>query len=743
MIVSTKNKVIKTNLAKLMATENITVEYGSHETAAFDTKNRKLLLPNWSHKSNDVHDLLVGHEVGHALFTPSLDDENLFTDIDAERPMMVHQYMNVVEDARIERDIKSKFPGLKRSFFSGYETLLEDDVFKLEDRDISEMNLIDRINLFFKVGNHIRVPFSDDEKPFLSRIEKTDSFDDVMSIVKDLYEFAKSQAEEKLSEMGESETADHDYNFSDDDSGNSGLGDTENPDGPDSNESGNSDGSGEESDETGNEGNMAGDDDSSTNGSNSSSNDNDNGKTLDEIMESETEKSLSDSISNMVERNSNVFDDVVPSYYYIPNVNAKDFTVSLGEVHRQIESYYNNYGKKSKKEEFTKFKRDNTKMVNYMVKEFELKKNAEQMSRASVSKTGVIDVNKLHSYKFNDDLFRRVTTIPGGKNHGMVMFLDWSGSMSDSISHVIRQSMILAMFCKKVGIPFHLYGFTDNCMSYDEHGDEMVSPGVKRYGVPHVKYQDKDLTLKNFRLREYLNSSLNTKNFDKAMYNLFTLAESFEANYWSHVPSNEELSSTPLNEAIIVAHDLIPKIKSYYKLEKVTSIWLTDGDSNINDQKYYDDPDMADTDVSRYSNSSRIMVNRKTRKQYLANNRREMTNALLESLGDSLNLKQVGFFVVANGGDMRSARQRIRYTPENEKTFKALGRTKSAIFTDIQGYDEWYIIKGGKDLDTSTTDQLQIDRGSKKGKITTAFKRHSKNRTRERVIMNSLVNLMA
>ena len=38
------------------------------------------------------------------------------------------------------------------------------------------------------------------------------------------------------------------------------------------------------------------------------------------------------------------------------------------------------------------------KTVNYLVKEFELKKNADQHARASISKTGVIDVNKLHGY---------------------------------------------------------------------------------------------------------------------------------------------------------------------------------------------------------------------------------------------------------------------------------------------------------------------------------------------------------
>ncbi|MBR52244.1 hypothetical protein CMK19_00570 [Candidatus Poribacteria bacterium] len=714
------NKAIKTNLAKMLATENISVEYGKHETAAFDVKNRKLLLPNWSHKSNDVHDLLVGHEVGHALFTPLVDKE-IYTEIDSERPELVHQYMNVVEDARIERDIKTQYPGLKRSFYNGYKTLLEDDLFKLEGRNIADFNLVDRINLFFKVGNQIHVPFNDEEKPFLGRIEKADSFEDVMSIVKDLYKYSKDKAEEKEQEMDDSETSDHRYNM-DSDSTQPGV--------PDDNS--------DESDELDNSGMDESPDGQNPEPSSGTTADDDKNR-LDELLESETEKALSDSIKEMVEHSGNQYfnQDHTPEYYYVPEVDFRDFTVPLKEVHHQISLYY--YHKEKNTQGYTKFKRDNMKIVNYMAKEFELRKNAQQMSKASTSKTGVIDVNKLHSYKFNDDLFKRVTSIPGGKNHGMVMFLDWSGSMVDSISHVIRQSMVLAMFCKKVGIPFHLYGFTDSAMTTNTE-NESGDRGVIYYKTNKVDYKHKDYTVQNFRLREYLNSSLNNRMMDNYMLNLFTLAEEYENTYWHDVPFNDALSSTPLNEAIIVAHDLIPKLKSFYKLEKLTSIWLTDGDSNSQDRRYDEEGEEKFLYPKTYS--PRIISNRTTKKQYVADNRRGMTNALLECLSDTTDITNVGFFVVSRGADMRLVKEKIDHTPENEKKIRAIGRTKSAIFTCVKGYKEWYVIKGGKDLDT-TTESLDIERGAKKGRITTAFKKHTKNRTNERVIMNSLVELIA
>ena len=73
---------------------------------------------------------------------------------------------------------------------------------------------------------------------------------------------------------------------------------------------------------------------------------------------------------------------------------------------------------------YSKFKTDSKRTVNYLAKEFELKKNASQHARASIAKTGVLNVDKLHTYKFNDDLFKRVTIVPDGKNHGLVLFVD-------------------------------------------------------------------------------------------------------------------------------------------------------------------------------------------------------------------------------------------------------------------------------------------------------------------------------
>ena len=102
------------------------------------------------------------------------------------------------------------------------------------------------------------------------------------------------------------------------------------------------------------------------------------------------------------------------------------------------------------KNDFTKFKNDNKKTVMYLVKEFEMKKSATAYKRATTSKTGIIDPLKLSSYKYNDDIFKKLTILPDAKNHGMIMLLDWSGSMCDVIKQTIDQLLNLIWFAKKL-----------------------------------------------------------------------------------------------------------------------------------------------------------------------------------------------------------------------------------------------------------------------------------------------------
>ena len=113
------NNQAKSYLAKLLATENISVEHKKVQTAYFDVKSRLLVLPIWKHMNDDITDLLISHEVGHALFTPQSGWEKSVIEKDTK------SFLNVIEDARIEKLIKRKYPVYHNHLLKVIETLLE------------------------------------------------------------------------------------------------------------------------------------------------------------------------------------------------------------------------------------------------------------------------------------------------------------------------------------------------------------------------------------------------------------------------------------------------------------------------------------------------------------------------------------------------------------------------------------------------------------------------------------------
>ena len=161
----------KSILARLMATENLHVVHTKGlKTASFDLAQRTLHCPIWQDMDGTLYDLLMGHEVGHATETPQEGWHDAVTGTSSPK---FKSFLNVVEDARIERIQKRKYPGLRRSFHLGYKELMNRDFFGVAEHPeiINVMNIIDRINLHFKVGPFLNVPFTQEEKKFVDRIE--------------------------------------------------------------------------------------------------------------------------------------------------------------------------------------------------------------------------------------------------------------------------------------------------------------------------------------------------------------------------------------------------------------------------------------------------------------------------------------------------------------------------------------------------------------------------------------------
>jgi hypothetical protein len=164
--------------------------------------------------------------------------------------------------------------------------------------------------------------------------------------------------------------------------------------------------------------------------------------------------------------------------------------------------------------------------------------------------------------------------IPDGKNHGLIFILDWSGSMTDYLLDTVKQLMNLIWFCKKVQIPFDVYGFT-----YD------WSNSIIGNGPDVVPHKRKDRTIfihQNFYLLNFVSSSSKSKDFELDMKHLWLNASASDRHTYCSLsnPPGISLSGTPLNESIVALHKIIPAFKNKYKLQKVNTVILSDGASN-------------------------------------------------------------------------------------------------------------------------------------------------------------------
>ncbi len=541
---------VKGTLARLLATENLVIEHKKVSTASFDVVNRVLVLPIWD-ASGTVYDLLVGHEVGHALFTPS-EDWRRSTSVPVPP-----DYVNVIEDARIEKLMKRKYAGLAKTFYKGYQELNDQDFFDIQDADMMDMSFIDRVNLHFKVGIYVKIPFFDEwEQSIITDVESAETFADVLFISEEIVKHLKSKAPEEESSKNQEGVPNGTLNGGD----NSDNGDVD------------EDGENDYSD-------MAEDGDNVCDG-------NQGGGPDEEI--SETQRSFDESLEELAQTKSWMSET---EYVEIPKINIDRVVVSNHALRDHITSTYDVYEELRIKHfgspfekvdsQYKQYRKDAQKEVNYLVKEFEMRKSAAAYSRASTSKTGVLDTKMLHSYKYNDDIFKKVSVIPEGKNHGLIFILDWSGSMSNCMQSTIEQLLNLAWFCRKVHIPFDVYAFT-----YEWHesilwrDDDEVDPEEEL--APKCVAKDGHLDIhKRFSLLNLLTSDTTTKNFEVDCLNLYRLAYNADRRNWSDliVPPGLSLSGTPLNESIVCLHEIIPQFKKKNGVEKVNTVILTDGES--------------------------------------------------------------------------------------------------------------------------------------------------------------------
>jgi hypothetical protein len=718
------NQNIKTNLAKLLATENINVEYRKTDTASFNIESRTLTLPIWNDMTPDMEDLLIGHEVGHALDTPKEYANQEFQ----EYGKGFKTFLNVVEDVRIERRIKDRYPGLRRSFSKGYSEFASRDFFKIKNRNLNCMLLIDRINLYYKIGPFFNVKFNEQEIVFIRKIDAIDTFDDVIAVCKELYDYCKEELEQKrqeaLEQMKQNFNSDNDKDFDnfetyDFDDFNDDQEDVKyrNPKDFET--------SNQESEENNNELNY--------------SNEPGHGHTLEELKQYDeeikaiTDEALQKSLQQMTEKKQ-ITIGKMPSIndwkYNEVIVNYKEF---LGKVFDESILNYKDY----RPNILMEFEAKNKNAILYLIKEFELRKKAAELRRVIVSDTGVLDTNKLHTYKFNNDIFRKVGSITAGKNHGVVIFIDWSGSMADNIKGTIEQLITLTTFCRKINIPFDVYAFSTE---WDSNCTNAIDSKIGQIDL-RAKFNLLNLFSSRMRNQEYRRMANDMLNYGE-MHNKYS--HYFIRRY---ISKNMYLGGTPLNSTIGIASGIVNRFRKAYKTEVVDVIFLTDGeDSSTLYTKSNETDSCSAMRIGPASyNSISYIEDSETRKRYRIENS-GVTPTLLKILKDKTDCNLIGFYIIPRGRrNFDNVLHRLSVFSEIDNFTKFKNEKFFAI--DNYGYDQYFLIPGGAALSTEDEDLNDLLGNDNKEvstrKLKGAFLKMNQNRLTNRVLLSKVIEEMA
>jgi len=794
----------KSILAKLLASENITISHQSVQTAYFDLQSRTLVCPVWQDMDGDLYDLLMGHEVGHALNTPTEGWHNALRDENGKPvPRAFKDFLNVLEDARIEKKIKRKYPGLSKSFANAYKSLHVKNFFGVRDIDVNTLNFIDRINIYFKMGAHMHVPWRNDwEREIVREVDDLETWEQVVELAKRIFEYVKEEEEPQIKneedlqnmrhqqkqqmqqqmqedfgddteqEEDESDAAgnydsDEDYDDEDGEGDDGSDGESSEEDSDDENDS--ADG-GLGDGETGEEESSSEDDSPvSKYGRQDYTNPNNNAEEKqtkkvgsDEDPESITDRAFRRREQELINESGHVF------MLNLPEANLDKIIMPNSMVMRDLEDFYQKqisdpqlnsvyYRNKVSYEAVAakcvkKFNARNKKYIMHIFKEFDMRKRATDYARTSIARTGELNMNVLHKYKFSNDLFKKISVVQKGKSHGLIMYVDMSGSMGDILRNTVEQTLVLVAFCKLANIPFDVYGFSN-----DYYGSEFLKRPSNQVFISDEKTEIK-IHAAAFHLKHLIGSSLSAVAYRRSFNNLAILVNEYSGyrHSFDHTDTGHfqydwtdggfGLNGTPYLETLLASREMIKKFRVNNKLDIVNVLYLTDGDGNTH-LSLPDSVTNISWDIAK--KATFYYVDKKTQRKVRKEKYESEQTAVTRLVKDVTGCKHLGFYLVSkremkdqlfnlnrgaeNGGN--------DYTVADVDKMRKCAKENNFFAASNIGYDKYFYI--GSSNTNITDEELVITQDMTKHKMARTFSKTLISKKSNRILVSQFAEELA
>lgn len=217
------------------------------------------------------------------------------------------------------------------------------------------------------------------------------------------------------------------------------------------------------------------------------------------------------------------------------------------------------------------------KIAHVMSANYNQKKNAYEAASTSFNKKGSLDINRIHSYRTSDDIFKKQMVVNNGKSHGLVCALDFSISMRTILVPVAMQFLITSLFCKYAKIDFRFFTFTT-----DTVGAIKTNKPKETFLVNNDRYSRfVDIGNNTMSESELINNFYHIMTFQKTMGRTDAVYNSsYSQKYLNFIKYKfSTMQGTPLVPALYQSY-LVAKWLQDSGIQNAKILIINDGDNN-------------------------------------------------------------------------------------------------------------------------------------------------------------------